>query len=150
MSLDRESELNLASDAPAVTDFLAGRGGRLHEPLEGQPSVWWAELHPASDAAQTYVACLVWSVYPGAPPSVKFATGVGGGVDDPTAWPIVNGFRPTSHDICMPFTAEGFALHPDWSTSSQAWVGQGNPFLAVVRELQRHLNSPSYQGRFSQ
>jgi hypothetical protein len=61
----------------------------------------------------------------------------------------VNGFRPTSLDICMPFTAEGFAIHPDWSTSSQAWIAQGNPFLAVVRELQRQLNSPSYRGRFA-
>jgi hypothetical protein len=149
MTLDSESELNLASDAPAVADFLAGRCGRLIEPLEGQPGVWWAELHPAGDPLQSYFARLAWSVYPGAPPSVKFATAVAGNIDDAAAWPIVTGFRPGSRDICMPFTAEGFALHPDWSNSSQAWVSHGNPFLAVVRELQRHLNSPSYQGRFT-
>jgi hypothetical protein len=149
MSLDRESEINLARDAPAAADFLASRGGQLHSPCAEEPGVWWGEFHPASDEPQTYFARLAWRVYPGAPPSVKFAVSVGGSLDDPTAWPIAAGFRPTSLDICMPFTAEGFALHPNWCQSSHAWSPAGNPFLAVVRELQRRLNGPSYRGRFS-
>jgi hypothetical protein len=147
MSLDRESELSLATDAPAVAGFLAGRGGQLHEPLEGDPEAWWAQLRPASDAEETYFARIAWSVYPGAPPSVKFARAICGALDDAGAWPLIPGYRPGSLDICKPFTAEGFALHPDWAATSQAWTGEGNVFLVVVRELQRNLNGPSYDGR---
>jgi hypothetical protein len=148
MSIDRESELNLARDAPAAAEFLASRGGCLHGPQATDPDAWWAQLHPAAGPAETFFARISWSTYPGTPPSVKFATTLAGALSDPAAWPVVAGFRPTQLDICMPFTAEGFALHPDWASTNQAWSGDGNPFLAVVRELQRGLNSPSYQGRY--
>jgi hypothetical protein len=148
MSLDRESELSLAADAPAAAAFLAGRGGTLHDTTATEPGTWWAELHPASEPQQTFYARIGWSVYPGAAPSVKFAMEIGGPLGDPAAWPVVPGYRPTSLDICKPFTAEGFAIHPDWAQSSQAWIGDGNPFLAIVRELQRNLNSTDYQGRW--
>jgi len=148
MSLDRESELNLAADVPAAADFLAGRGGALHSPVEADLGAWWAQLHPASDPAQIFYARIGWRIYPGAAPSVKFAQTIGGPLDDPTAWPAIPGYRAGSLDICKPFTAEGFGIHPDWASSSQAWSAEGNPFLAVVRELQRNLNSDGYQGRF--
>jgi len=147
MNIDRESELNLAADAPAASEFLLARGGHL-DPLNGEPGTWWAQLHPASDPLETYIARLMWTVYPGAPPSIKFATSPGGAVTDPAAWPMAAGYRPTCLDICKPFTAEGFALHPDWAATNQAWTGDGNPFLAVVNELQRDLNSPTYSGRY--
>jgi hypothetical protein len=148
MSLDRESELSLAADAPAAADFLAGRGGLLHDPLEADPGAWWAELRPSSEPQETFYARIGWRIYPGAAPSVKFSTEIGGSLADPTAWPQIPAYRPPSLDICKPFTAEGFALHPDWGTSTQAWIRDGNPFLAVVRELQRDLNSNGYQGRW--
>lgn len=148
MSTDRETELNLASDAPAAADFLAGRGGHLHWPVDGDPCIWWAEMRPAANTGETYFARIRWSVYPGAPPSIKFATAVGGSIEDPRAWPMIGGYRPPSLDICKPFTAEGYALHPDWADTNQAWTGEGNPFVAVVSELQRDLNSPGYGGRY--
>jgi hypothetical protein len=148
MSLDRESELCLAADAPAAASFLAGRGGTLHDPLEADPCAWWAELHPSSEPQETFYARIGWRTYPGAAPSVKFSQEIGGSLSDPRAWPQAPGYRPTELDICKPFTAEGFALHPDWATSSQAWLPDGNPFLAVVRELQRNLNSNAYAGRW--
>jgi hypothetical protein len=74
MSIDRESELNLARDAPAAAEFLASRGGCLHGPQATDPDAWWAQLHPASGPAETFFARISWSTYPGAPPSVKFAT----------------------------------------------------------------------------
>jgi hypothetical protein len=148
MTMDRESELNIARDAPVAAEFLAGRGGCLHESLQSDPDAWWAQMHPAAEPAETFFARISWSEYPGAPPSVKFATTLRGTLSDPTAWPVVTGYRPTQLDICMPFTAEGFALHPDWASTNQAWTGHGNPFLAVVRELQRSLNSLSYEGRY--
>jgi hypothetical protein len=146
--MDRESELHLAGDAPAAAEFLAGRGGRLQPPVEDDPGAWWAELHPAAEPQEVYTARIGWSSYPGAAPSIRFAPSVGGTLGDPHAWPVAPGYRPTQLDVCKPFTAEGFALHPDWASSSAAWSGAGNPFLAVVRELQRDLNSPSYNGRF--
>ena len=65
-----------------------------------------------------------------------------------TAWPQCEGFRPTS-DLCMPLSAEGFALHPTWVTdSATAWQRTGNPLLRVLEELQFRLNDPrKYQGR---
>lgn len=148
MTLDRESELALGADAAAAAAFLTERGGHLHAPTNGDAGSWWVELHPASDPGETYYARLQWSVYPGAPPSIKFATSPGGAITDPTAWPLTPGYRPTSLDICKPLSAEGFAIHPDWARTTHAWRAEGNPFLAVVREIQRDLNSPAYQGRF--
>ena len=49
----------------------------------------------------------------------------------------------------MPFTAEGFAVHPDWAQTKEAWTGTGNPFVWVAETLQGDLNN-RYQGRFSQ
>jgi hypothetical protein len=146
--MDRESELNLAQDAPAAAGFLAGRGGCLHLPLPGEDGVWWAELHPAAEQQETYTVRIGWRSYPSAPPSIKFVHKIGGPLGDPHAWPVTAGYRPTQLDVCKPFTAEGFALHPDWEASTSAWAVTGNPFLGVVRELQRDLNSPSYNGRF--
>jgi hypothetical protein len=149
MTLDRESELGLVADAPAAAAFLTGRGGVLHNPTDSDPGTWWAELYPGSDPQETSYARIAWRVYPSAAPSVKFAKEMGESLTDPTAWPVIPGYRPGALDICKPFTAEGFALHPDWAASSQAWSTEGNPFLAVVRELQRNLNSAGYQGRFA-
>ena len=148
MTLDRESELNLARDAPAATVFLTGRGGCLHEPKQSDPDAWWAQMHPAAEPSETYFVRISWREYPAAPPSVKFATTLGGPLTEPPAWPVIAGYRPTQLDICMPFTAEGFALHGDWASTNQAWSPDGNPFLAVVQELQRGLNSTSYEGRY--
>jgi hypothetical protein len=87
-------------------------------------------------------------VYPASPPSLKFATAVGGPVTDRAAWPVAPGYRATELDVCKPFTAEAFAIHPDWARTNQAWRAEGNPLLAVMCELQRDLNGPGYQGRF--
>jgi hypothetical protein len=148
VSLDRESELNLAADASAVDQFLLARGGHLHAPANGDASIWWVQLRAAGDPADKFFVRLTWSIYPGAAPSIKFARGLGGDLTDPGAWPVAPGYRPPSLDVCKPISAEGFALHGDWSQTSQAWTGTGNPFLAVVQELQRDLNGPGYHGRF--
>lgn len=147
MSVNRESELALEADAEAVAAFLREHGGRLHGG-EGSSGVCWLALVPTSDPDETYFARLAWSEYPGAPPSVKFARSIGVAVDDdPRAWPVVPGFRAQSFDICMPFTAEGFALHPEWAGTSEAWRSAGNPFLYVAATLQRLLDT-QYSGRF--
>lgn len=147
MSVNLESTLNLKADAEAVAAFLLEHGGRLEADAEG--GIYWLTLIPASDPKESYITRLAWSEYPGAPPSVKFATSVGGRLDDPKAWPVAPGFRAQSLDICMPFTAEGFALHPEWTSTSEAWRGTGNPFLFVTETLQRFLDT-NYSGRFVQ
>jgi hypothetical protein len=144
--VDLESQLNLRADAKAVAKLLAKHGGRLVADAE-DAGTYWLEMHPCSVPAETYVARVQWTRYPGSPPSVKFATEVGGRVDALTAWPVVPGYRPTAFDICMPFTAEGFTVHPEWTTSKEAWSGSGNPFLWVAETLQRDLNN-RYQGRY--
>jgi hypothetical protein len=145
VSIDLESRLNLEADEKAVAGLLAQRGGRLHHDTE-QPERYWLELHPRAAMAETYFALVRWIRYPGEPPSVKFATGVGGALDATTAWPRIAGYRAGAFDICMPFTAEGFGVHPDWRTSAEAWRGTGNPFLWVAETLQRDLNN-RYEGR---
>lgn len=144
MSLDLESKTNLQADRKAVAALLKQHGGRLHD--DADDSVCWLELIPASDRDQTYVARVAWTEYPGAPPSVRFAVAVGGRTDATSAWPVVAGFRPTAFDICMPFTAEGFHVHPEWRTGTEAWKATGNPFLFVASTLQRLLDT-RYTGR---
>ena len=145
MSFNLESKLNLEADAEAVAALLNQHGGRLLADPEDH-GTHWLELVPAREAGQIYIARTIWSAYPGAPPSVKFATAVGGRIDVTSAWPTVPGFRPTSFDICMPFTEEGFNVHPDWRTSAEAWKSTGNPFLYVASTLQRLLDT-RYSGR---
>lgn len=149
MSLDRESELNLTADASVVDQFLLARGGQLHAPSNGDTGVWWALLRPAVDGAEEFFVRMAWSAYPGAAPSIKFARTLFGDLGDPSAWPVAPGYRPTNLDLCKPISAEGFALHADWSQTNQAWTGAGNPFLAVTQELQRDLNGSGYRGRFT-
>jgi hypothetical protein len=145
VSLDLESTLSLKADAEAVAEFLREHGGRLEVDNKCE-CLYWLVLVPAHKE-ESYVARVLWSCYPGEPPSVKFATGVGGSLEDPGAWPRVPGFRPETLDICMPFTSEGFALHPEWSGTGDVWRGDGNPFLYVVATLQRLLNTRC-EGRF--
>jgi hypothetical protein len=145
VTLDLESALSLKADAEAVAEFVSEHGGRLE--LDEDESIYWLVLVPACDRNESYVARLVWSVYAGAPPSIKFASAVGGSIEDPRSWPRVQGFRPESRDICMPISAEGFALHPEWAKSAEAWKADGNPFLYVVATLQ-HLMNTRYSGRF--
>ena len=145
MSLDLESKLNLQADAKAVAALLKQHGGRLHADAD-ESGTYFMEMVPADDASEIYIARVAWTTYPGAAPSVKFATEVGGRLDVPSAWPTVPGFRPTAFDICMPFTAEGFNVHPEWRTSAEAWKENGNPFLFVASTLQRLLDT-RYSGR---
>lgn len=146
MNLLRESELALSADVKAVAALVQEHGGRLSGE-KSSPDVFWLTLVPASDPEETYFARIAWTEYPGAPPSVKFAMSIGGALDDPRAWPTVPGFRAQSFDICMPFTAEGFALHPEWAGTAEKWRSTGNPFLHVASTLQRLIDT-QYSGRF--
>jgi hypothetical protein len=152
--IDLESELRLVEDAVDVAAFLADNGGTVTpgwtrpaadpDPAD-EPGVYWLTLRPRSAPTEQYYARVAWSRYPGAPPSVKYATGVRGRLDVTSAWPNVAGYRPGNADICADFTKEGYEAHPEW-VAQRPWQTTGNPFLWVAQILQGHLDR-SYSGR---
>jgi hypothetical protein len=86
--------------------------------------------------------------YPDTAPAIKPIDPVTGQSDHVRAWPACDGFRPVG-DICMPLTAEGFALHPEWiNDPALRWISTGNPILRVLEELQAQIDNPTkYRGR---
>lgn len=142
--MDIESLLNLEQDEPTVISFLAEHDGRLVRDGD-DGSVYWIDMRPRSDPRERYVVRLGWSVYPQEPPSILFATAVGGELGVASAWPVIDGYR-APNDICKPLGAEGYGLHPEWRTGPDAWPTSGNPFLFVVDHLQFDLDN-GYRGR---
>lgn len=136
---DAESLLNLAQDQGAVGEFLRENRGDL-VPAENEPGVFWLLMSPVGRPNDRFLARLVWTSYPQAPPSVRFHDRVGGTFAVPCAWPAISGYRIGTWDICKPFTAEGYALHPEWRQGPTAWPTVGNPFLWVASVLQNDLN----------
>jgi hypothetical protein len=143
--IDAESKLNLEADVVAVRDFMAANGGDVTE-SEKEPGVYWLSLRPRRQPNELFIARVAWQRYPQQPPSLKFADGVGGSLHVTRAWPLIAGYRPSSFDICKPFTAEGYALHAEWRSGAFAWREMGNPFLWVATQLQDDFNY-SFQGR---
>lgn len=141
---DAETLLNLADHEAAVTEFVAEHGGRLQRD-QNDPSVYWLDIRPGSAPAERYYARVAWRVYPHAAPSVLFADGIGGSLGVTHAWPQISGYG-APQQICKPFTAEGYALHPEWAAGPDAWPTDGNPFLWVAETLQYDLDN-AYQGR---
>lgn len=145
MSLDDESRLNLIEDEAAVAAFVEEHGGCLDRDSV-ERGTYWLTLKPRTEPDERYVVRLAWTTYPHEPPSVRFASAVGGPLTSTAAWPTIPGYRPASFDICKPFTAEGYALHPDWRSGPEAWRTTGNPFLYVATMLQYDLDN-NYTGR---
>lgn len=143
--MDRESQLALEEDEPAVIEFLERNRGAL-KPDAQVPGRYWLTMRPKSAPEERYYPVVVWTRYPGTEPSVKFADGIDGSLTTTKAWPVITGYRPGNLDICKPFTLEGFNTHPEWRNGSEAWKGTGNPFLFVVETLQDDLDN-KYQGR---
>lgn len=106
----------------------------------------FADMHPASKPADTYRARLRWTDYFG-PFSLKFINIQTGADNDPQAWPRCFGFRPGSLDACLPWTAEGQALHPEWKTSTtQSFPSVDAPMQHALLRVQRSLDM-TFQGR---
>jgi hypothetical protein len=138
--------LTLEADEEAVVTYLAEYGGLLLRD-EALPAAYWLVLRPQAAPTETYYAHVIWDAYPDRPPSVRFHDGIDGRYDVAHAWPVVPGYRVQGvWDICQPFTAEGFAAHPEWATSVHKWVSTGNPFWFVAQNLQNGLNH-HYHGR---
>jgi hypothetical protein len=146
MPIDLETELNLRQDSQAVAAFVADNDGVIAGDCRDR-GIYWLSLRPRSAPHERFVVRIGWERYPPAPPSVKFATEMNGRLDVTAAWPMIEGYRPGSFDICRPFTAEGYNIHPEWRTSAERWPADGgNLFLWVAQTLQFDLDN-RYQGR---
>jgi hypothetical protein len=142
---DELSVLNLEDDfAELLTTEDAARWALVRpEPLEV-----YATVSPQSAPQDSFQARLLWTVYPGEAPSLKFRDPATGRLDLPTAWPRLPGFRPPSLDACVNWTAEGFTLHAEWARDPQyRWDPRGNVLLRVLRILQDSLDH-DYHGRY--
>jgi hypothetical protein len=138
------TQLSLEDDLPAVRQLVADHGAELG--AGDEPGVFWLTMHPTTAPHETFHARIAWTSYPDAPPSIKFADAIDGRLDVTSAWPIIPGYRPASYDICQPFTAEAYLVHPEWATGPEAWPSDGNPFEWVVGRL-LHDMCDRYQGR---
>ncbi len=141
---DDLSALNLEDDYQEVLTADCAARWKLEKPAALEV---WATMYPARAPTELFQARLLWRVYPGEPPSVKFRDPATGRLDLTSAWPQVRGFRPTSFDTCVNWSLEGFALHPEWRTDPRfRWDDRGNVLLKVLMYLQNELDD-HYQGR---
>lgn len=134
-----EEELQTVHDLPEASRWQLERDNTV-------PLGLFAVMHPISKPAELYKARIRWADYFG-PFSLKFIRMETGAETDPMAWPRCFGFRPGSLDACLPWTAEGHALHPDWkSSAANAFPRVELPLQHALLQLQRALDS-SYEGR---
>ncbi len=102
-------------------------------------------MHPVRSPVDLFKARIRWSDYFG-PPSLKFVN-IDSEVEEPSAWPRCFGFRPGSLDACLPWTAEGHGLHPEWKNSARnSFPRVELPMQYVLTTIQASLDN-SYEGR---
>lgn len=106
----------------------------------------FAVMHPISKPSDLYRARLRWKDYFG-PPSLKFINMTTGADNDPNSWPQCFGFRPSSLDACLPWTAEGQSHHAEWKNSpAQSFPNVEAPMQYALLRIQHSLDT-TYQGR---
>lgn len=103
-----------------------------------------AVMHPRRAPSDLFKARLRWADL-FKPPSLKFIDLTTGADNSVAAWPRCFGFRPGSLDACLPWTAEGHSLHPEW-TASGMYPQVEAPVQFALLNLQFALDN-SYQGR---
>ncbi len=141
---DDLSAANLADDYDEAQQIAVARNWELVRPA---PLEVLAAMSPSAALGERFHARLLWTRYPGDPPSLKFSDPVTGRLDLPSSWPKVRGFRPASLDACVNFCAEGFALHPEWRNDpNKRWNPTGNRLLFVLNTLQDELDG-HFEGR---
>lgn len=134
-----EEELETVRRLPEATRWKLERDAAC-------PLGLFAEMHAQSKPTELYKAHLRWTDYFG-PFSLKFVNLTTGSETDPAAWPRCFGFRPASLDACLPWTAEGHALHPDWKNSlSNRFPKVDAPMQFALLQIQHSLDH-AYEGR---
>ncbi len=134
-----EGELVEVRDLPEADRWHLERDGNV-------PLGVLAVVHPMSKPTELYKARIRWTDYFG-PFSLKFLNMETGADNDPNAWPRCFGFRPGSCDACLPWTAEGHGLHPEWKNSAvQSFPPVEVPLQHALLRVQSSLDN-TYQGR---
>jgi hypothetical protein len=100
-----------------------------------------ASVFPISKPEDVYLSRLVWTRYPNDLASLKFIDRETGRDDLVRAWPMVRGFRPSTFDTCVSWTAEGHKLHPEWAADARfRHDPRGNVLLKTLRILVSELD----------
>jgi hypothetical protein len=111
--------------------------------LERDPTVplgLTVEVHSVKDPAEVFLARIRWDDYFKAP-SLKFLNRQTLADTDVRAWPQCRGFRPSSLDACVSWTAEGQKLHPEWSSSPRTAFPQvESPMQYILLTLQNEMD----------
>jgi hypothetical protein len=143
--VDQLSDLNFREDYERALALPEAERWALDNPA---PLEVRATMSPASAPTEKFEVRLLWKVYPDdLPPSLKFRDPETGRLDLASAWPKIPGYRPTSFDTCVNYSAEGFGLHPEWKNDPRyRWRAVGNVLLKMLRLLQDEFDN-SYQGR---
>ncbi len=134
-----EQELVEVRELPEASRWLLERDGSVSLGL-------LVTMYPSGSPEEFYLARIRWTNL-FEPASLKFLRRDTGADNDPTAWPKCKGFRPSSLDACVSWTAEGHALHPDWRNSPKtAFKTRDKPVEFALLTLQYELDV-SYDGR---
>jgi hypothetical protein len=143
-----------------ATDFeLAVFERQLREVLELPEAKRWAlerdnsvplglfaTMHPQNNPQDLFKARLRWADL-FQPASLKFIDRETSSETSVNAWPKCFGFRPSSFDACLPWTAEGQALHPEWRHSkANGFPKTDAPVQFALLNVQSSLDL-TYQGR---
>ncbi len=136
-----EHELNTISDVPESKRWQLERDNSV-------PLGLLVVMYPRRCPEDLYKVRVRWTDYFG-PFSMKFIHLGTGADNDPTAWPKCFGFRPNSLDACLPWTAEGHALHPEWRNSAaNRFPSVELPMQHALLQIQLSLDT-TYDGRGS-
>jgi hypothetical protein len=140
----RQAELALQADLVEIRKHARAR----HWTVGRRSGLEVAIAMTSKVDAESYTLRFVAAGYPDSAPSIKPIDPETRSSDVRTAWPDCDGFRvPT--DLCMPLSAEGYAVHPEWPNDpALRWSSTGNPLLRVLEELQIQIdNRARYRGR---
>jgi hypothetical protein len=134
-----ERQLQEALELPEAQRWILERDSSV-------PLGLFATMCPQSKPDEHYKVRLRWvDLYKA--PSLKFINIENGSETDPGAWPQCHGFRPRSLDACLPWTAEGHTLHPEWQHSAaNAFPKTDAPVQFSLLNVQASLDQ-TYQGR---
>lgn len=146
-----DTHVATASDIAYRDDLLEAEGAEdaaRWKTERGRPQEVFVTMTSLLDPENSYQVRLAWTAYPLDAPSLKFRNPDTKSLTDASAWPLVRGYRPTSFDACVNYSAEGFAIHPEWrNDASLRWRSEGNVLLKVLRILQTELDD-HYSGRY--
>lgn len=106
----------------------------------------WVTFTPSNHTTERFCARLAWDRFPDHAPSVLFRDPATGRLDVPDAWPTGGPFRPMA-GLCVNYTREGFAMHPEWVSDARLrWRTDGNVLQKVIRLMQDSFDH-EYAGR---